>query len=251
MMINRIIPVLLLKNGVLVKTKRFRSPTYIGDPINTLRIFNEREADEVIVLDISKKNTKFEIDFDLISRCASECFMPLAYGGGVRTLSDFERLFSCGVEKVAVNTITQLSPSIVEQAAARFGNQAIIGSMDITNSRIFGPMLYNRELRKRKVSPVAWAQRLESMGVGEILVNSVDRDGTWLGFDRPLAATVVDSVKIPVIPLGGASGIEDLVTTLTELKSSAISAGSMFVFQKEGAGVLVNYPDEFERGLRK
>ena len=248
-MLNRIIPVLLIKDGVLVKTKRFRSPTYIGDPVNTLRIFNEREADEIILLDISKNNKKFEINFDLISRAASECFMPLAYGGGVRTLSDFERLFSCGIEKVAVNTMTQLNPSIVEKAADRFGNQAIIGSMDIIHSRFFGPMLFNRELRRKKVSPADWAQRLESMGVGEILVNSVDRDGTWLGFDKSLAASVVESVSIPVIPLGGASGIDDLIVTLTELNTSAISAGSMFVFQKEGAGVLVSYPDELERGI--
>ena len=244
-MLNRIIPVLLLKDGVLVKTRRFRLPVYVGDPVNTLRIFNEREADEVIILDISKKSSNFSINFDLLKRVASECFMPLTYGGGVRTLNDFERLFSCGIEKVAINTITQLNPTVIEGAAAKFGSQAIVGSMDVVHSKFFGTMLFNRNLRRKKVKPADWARKLESIGVGELLVNSVDRDGTWAGYDKSLAASIINAVNIPVIPLGGAGGMVDLTNTLKELDTSAIAAGSMFVFQKKDAGVLVSYPIEF------
>ena len=250
-MLNRIIPVLLLKDGVLVKTRRFRSPVYVGDPVNTLRIFNEREADEIIILDISKKSRKFSINFDLISRIASECFMPLSYGGGVRSMNDLERLFTLGIEKVSVNSLTQLDPSIVELAAQKFGSQAIIGSMDVIQSKLFGPMLFNRDLRRKKINPAAWARKLEAMGVGEILINSVDRDGTWEGYDRFLAASVIKAVNIPVIPLGGAGGLNDLLETLDFLDTSAVSAGSMFVFQKKDAGVLISYPDEFERLVKK
>jgi imidazole glycerol-phosphate synthase subunit HisF len=247
MLKTRVMPCLLLRNGALVKTVKFDKFKYIGDPINAVRIYNEKEVDELVFLDISATMQKRRPDFKLVSEIAGECFMPLAYGGGVRSVEDLRELFKIGVEKVIVNSYAAENPEFILQAANLFGSQSIIVSIDVKKN-IFGKYSTYVQSGKKKLdfNPVEYAAKMQEWGAGEILLTSIDRDGTWEGYDIDLIKQVSASVSIPVIACGGAGRVDDLLRAVQEGGAQACSAGSMFVFQGKDLGVLIKYPTKQE-----
>jgi cyclase len=245
----RVIPVLLLAEDGLVKTVRFRAPAYVGDPLNAVRIFNEKEVDEIVVLDTRAGPGGRGPDFDRVAGIAGECFMPLCCGGGVRTLDEIGRLVSLGVEKVSLNTAAVEDPGLVERAAARFGSSTIVVSLDVRRGLLGGRSVWTRgATRDAKEEPVALARRMERAGAGEILLTSVDRDGRMEGYDLDLVAAVAAAVSVPVIACGGAGSLADLHRAFAA-GASAAAAGSLFVFQGPHRAVLISYPtpEEFAR----
>lgn len=238
----RIIPVLLLEKGGLYKTVKFKNPNYIGDPINAVKIFNEKEADELLLLDFRASADKRKIDFSKITEIASEAFMPMAYGGGITKLDEAKKVFDCGYEKVVLNSVLFENNSLVEGIAAIYGAQAVVGSMDVKKN-IFGKnVVYSHSGRnKTGFSPLEWATKLEEFGVGEIIINNIDKDGTWEGYNLEIIASVSAKVKVPVIACGGAGSLEDFRKAV-DAGASAVAAGSMFVYQKKGMGVLISFP---------
>ena len=243
MLKNRIIPCLLLSGNCLVKTVKFRNPHYIGDPVNTVNIFNELEVDELIFLDIVPPREMTGPDFEILSGIAKECFMPLAYGGGVRTIEDAKKILNIGFEKIAVNTICHENLEFVRELSEHFGSQCVIASIDVKKN-IWGKyeVLTAAGTKKTKRQPVAWAQTLAREGAGEILLTSIDLDGTWEGYDIDLVRQVSTAVDIPVIACGGAGRLADFSLLFEKTDASAAAAGSLFVYQKKGLGVLINYP---------
>jgi len=247
MLRTRIIPALLLRNESLVKTVRFGKFTYVGDPVNTVRIFNELEVDELLFLDITASRENRSPNLKMLSDIANECFMPLGYGGGIRNLDHAEQVFAIGFEKVAINTYANERLEVICEIAALYGSQAVIASIDV-KAGLFGNQTV-RTLggrRDTKRDPVEWAQEVERAGAGEILLTSVDREGTWDGFDYELVERVAGSVSIPVIAHGGAGCVEDIGKVVKQAGASAVALGSMVVFQKKGMGVLVNFPDHIQ-----
>lgn len=236
-------PCLLLKGRGLVKTIKFSKPQYVGDPINAVRIFNQKEVDELILLDIDATTNEHKIQFDLIEQITSECFMPLCYGGGVRTLDDFRKLFYLGVEKISVSSLLFRNPEIVKEAITLYGSQSIVATLDIKKSWLGKYNIYTNSARvKCKLSLLQAIIHAKSLGVGEIIVNSIDRDGTWLGFDLNLVRLVVEQVVIPVVALGGAGNLDHIQQVVKEASASAVGLGSMAVFQAKGMGVLIKFP---------
>lgn len=242
MRLIRVIPALLLQQGGLVKTTRFKDPVYIGDPINAVRIFNDKEADELLLLDISATAAGKQPDMEHIREIVSEAFMPIAYGGGVNDIETIRNLLLAGVEKVVLGTAAHTNPSLIKQAAERFGSQAIIVSVDVRKN-FFGKngTYYTNGKSSSKLSPVEFAQQAEANGAGELLLHHIDREGTRKGFDTELLAAVSAAVNIPVIACGGADTVNDFYTAVQH-GASAVSAGSMFVFQGSARGVLISYP---------
>jgi cyclase len=244
MLQTRIIPCLLLKDDSLVKTVNFKKPAYIGDPVNTARIFNELEVDELVLLDISATNNNRKPDFKILAELANECFMPLAYGGGINNFEDAKKIFQIGIEKIIVNSVTFTNPSLIKQLAEHFGNQAIVVSIDVKKNMFGNYHVYsNSGTKKQKVDPVAWAQELEQLGAGEILLTAIHQEGTWNGFDINIIEKISNAVNIPIIANGGASSISDIGKAVKEGQASAVGLGSMVVYQNKGMGVLVNFPD--------
>ncbi|HET6253706.1 MAG TPA: AglZ/HisF2 family acetamidino modification protein [Puia sp.] len=239
----RIIPVLLLKNGGLYKTVRFGKDNYVGDPINTVKIFNEKEADELVLLDYHATLDKRAPDFSKIAEIAGEAFMPMAYGGGITQLDQARKVFDGGFEKVVLNSVLFNNLSILEEIGNIYGAQSVVASVDVKKN-LFGKLkVYSVSgTRKTDLDPVEWAKNLEAAGAGEIFLNAVDRDGTWEGYDIPLLRAVSSAVKIPVIACGGAGSMADFEKAVREGGASAVAAGSMFVYQRKGMGVLVNFP---------
>lgn len=247
MLKTRIIPCLLLREASLVKTVKFDKYSYIGDPVNTARIFNELEVDELILVDILASRTQKGPDFKILAELANECFMPLAYGGGVRTLEDFKRILHIGLEKVAINTFAHEDPDFLSRAADRFGSQSVIGSIDIRKSFWGKYEVYINDGQKNtKLSPVEWAVKLQEKGAGELLITSMDKEGTWNGFDVELVKLITDAVSIPVIANGGAGNVSHIGEVVKKGGASAVALGSMVVFQGKDLGVLVNFPDKKE-----
>lgn len=249
---TRVIPVLLLRGKGLVKTVKFTNPTYIGDPINSVRIFNEKEVDELIFLDITATPQRRGPDFELLADIAGEAFMPMAYGGGISSMSDIQRIFSLGFEKVVLNTATYDNPQLVREAISVYGAQSIVGCIDVQKTLLRDYTLVSESgALKRKVSLKDHLAALTDMGVGEIMINNVSRDGTQSGYDIGLIKAVTRFVSVPVIACGGASGIDDLVRAAKE-GASAVAAGSLFVFVGPHRAVLINYPDRrvFEAQLK-
>jgi cyclase len=245
MLKTRIIPCLLLIDNALVKTIRFDKYSYIGDPINTVRIFNELEVDELIFLDIRATNEKRKPNFEILKEIADECFMPLSYGGGVRTLEDARQILKIGLEKITVNSYAYENQKFITQLADAFGSQAVVGSMDVKKNLLGRYELYSNSGKlKQKYNYIEWARELEKLGAGELLVNSIDRDGTWKGYDVNLIKEISSAVNIPVIASGGAGSINDLGKAVKEGGASALAVGSMVVFQGKDLGVLVNFPDK-------
>jgi cyclase len=240
-------PCLLVDNGRLVKTINFRNPSYVGDPVNAIKIYNEKEVDELIVLDIIATTEKREPSFDLLSSIADECFMPLTYGGGIRELDDVKKLFSLGIEKVAINSYASQEPGFIGKAAKLFGNQSIVVSIDVKKTLFGKYVVYIHGGEKStRYDPVEYAVEMEKMGAGEILLNSIDRDGTWNGYDIALIREVTDAVNIPVIACGGAGNIQDFGEAVKLGGASAVAAGSMVVYSGKGLGVLINFPKQSE-----
>jgi cyclase len=241
---TRVIPALLLRNASLVKTVRFGPFTYVGDPCNTVRIFNELEVDELVVLDITATRERRAPNFALLADIANECFMPLGYGGGISCFADAQNVLRLGYEKVIVNTHAMENPPLITELADHFGSQAVIVSIDVRRSLWGRERVYSRSgTRSTHRDPVAWARQVESLGAGEILLTSIRREGTWNGFDLGLVKAVTDAVRVPVIAQGGAGSVDHIAQVVDLAGASAVALGSMVVFQKKGCGVLVNFPD--------
>jgi cyclase len=244
MLNHRVIPCLLMKDGGLVKTRRFKDPVYVGDPINAIRIFNEKEVDELALLDISATAQGRAPNFELIEEIASECFMPLAYGGGVRTMAQVKQLLRLGVEKIIVNSALHSDPEFVREAARTFGSQAIVASMDVKRKLLGRQEVFTKNAGTATgIDPVTFARQAQQLGVGEILLTAVDRDGTMVGYDLDLVAKVAQAVNVPVIASGGASSLADFGAAVRQGHASAVAAGAMFVFYGPHRAVLISYPD--------
>lgn len=242
MIIPRVIPTLLLRGAGLVKTVRFDEAVYLGDPVNAVRIFNDKEVDELVLLDVEATREGRAPNFRLISEVASECFMPLGYGGGVRTLEQVAELLAIGVEKVILNTVAAEQPDLVRAATDRFGSSTIVASMDVKHRRFRGQRVMTRGGRTDTgADPVSHARAMEALGVGELLLTSIDREGTMKGYDLELVREVTTAVGIPVVAAGGAGSVEDLRRVVMEAGASA-AAGSLFVFQGSHRGILINFP---------
>jgi cyclase len=243
----RIIPVLLLKNTGLYKTRKFTEPKYIGDPINAIRIFNDKEVDELAFLDIAASIEGKEPNLSVLRDIASECFMPLSFGGGIKTVEMIREVLNVGVEKIALNTSAIQNPALIAEAARYFGSSTIIVSIDAKKT-LFGKysvyIFGGRE--KTSKNPVDWAREAERLGAGEILINSIDQDGVLQGYDWELIQSVTDAVDIPVIVAGGARGMIDFFRAINDCKVSAVAAGSCFVFQGKHRAVLITYPTRTE-----
>ncbi|MBV4501032.1 AglZ/HisF2 family acetamidino modification protein [Pseudomonas shirazensis] len=251
MLRKRIIPCLLLKDRGLVKTVKFKDPKYVGDPINAIRIFNEKEVDELILLDIEASMLKQEPNYQLIAEVAGECFMPICYGGGIRTLAHADKLFGLGVEKISINAAALADISIITDIAKKYGSQSVVGSIDCRKGFFGGYSVYAASgASNTKRSPVEWAQTLESAGIGEILLTSIDQDGTQRGFDAGLIDSVVKGVHVPVIACGGAGAVSDLTDLFDQTGVSAAAAGSLFVFHGKHRAVLISYPKVSTLGRR-
>lgn len=244
MLRTRVMPTLLLRDDALVKTVKFSRYQYVGDPCNAVRIFNELEVDELFVIDILATSAQREPNYALLQDIASECFMPLAYGGGVSSLSVAKRILNIGYEKILINTSALQQPALIKELSDYFGSQAVIVSIDVKND-IFGrPRVWTHAGRRNSnCEPVAWAREAERLGAGEILLTRIEREGTWGGFDISLVEEVSNAVGIPVVAHGGAGCIEDIGAVVKQGKASAVALGSMVTFQKKGMGVLINYPD--------
>ena len=244
MLQKRIIPILLLKNNGLVKTIKFKKEKYVGDPINAVKIFNEKEVDELVFLDITASRENRPPNFEYIEDIATECFMPFAYGGGIRSIEDIKKLFALGAEKAILNTKAIEEKNLVKKAADYFGSQSIIVSIDLKKNLIGQYRVYQHTKQKNtKLNPVDFALEMEDLGAGEVILNSVDQDGTMTGFDLQLYKNVSSRLSIPVIACGGAGKLEDISTVLNECEVSAVAAGSFFVFHGRHKAVLITYPD--------
>ena len=244
MLRTRIIPILLLRNESLVKTIKFNKFSYLGDPANTVRIFNEIEVDELIFLDIMASRKKRKPNFRILNEIASECFMPLCYGGGISNLEQAKKIFDIGFEKISINTQANINPGLITEIANYFGSQSVIASIDVKKN-IFkqDKVITISNTKNTKKNPILWAKEVEELGAGEILLTSIDREGTWEGFDLNLVRQFTDNVSIPVIAHGGAGNIDHIKDVVINANASAVALGSMVVFQKKDMGVLINFPD--------
>ena len=245
----RLIPCLLVQNGGLVKTVQFADPKYVGDPINAVRIFNEKEVDELIVLDIDATAQGREPDYNRIRNLAAECRMPLCYGGGVKTVEQVERIISLGVEKVALSVAAVADPTLVARAAEVVGSQSVVAVLDVKKSGWRGKneVLTHNGTRKSGRGPVELAREMAAQGAGEIVVNSIDRDGTMKGYDFDLIREVRDVVRLPLTVLGGAGSLKDIESLIKTFGIIGAAAGSLFVFKGVYRAVLINYPSRAEK----
>jgi cyclase len=240
-----VIPVLLLSDSGLVKTRRFKKHRYIGDPINALRIFNDKGVDEIVILDIEATINRRGPDLARIRDLASECFMPLAYGGGIRSIADVEQLFSAGVEKVILGTTAAERPCFVRDASRLFGAQSVAACLDIRRNWRGKPIVYTRGATKDTGrDALDLALQLQELGAGEIILQSIDRDGTGRGYDLALVHDVIAKLTIPVIACGGAGSIDDLKSAISV--GAAAGAGSFFVFYGKHHAVLIRYLEDDE-----
>lgn len=245
----RITPCLLVHEGGLVKTTKFKAPQYVGDPINAVRIFNEKEADELIVLDIDATANSTEPDYKLIANLAAECRMPLCYGGGITTVEQAKRIISLGVEKVALSAAAVASPKLITEISEAVGKQSVAIIIDV-KKRMIGnayDVFTHNGSRKTGVSALDFAEAMESAGAGEIIFNSIDRDGTMAGYDLSLARLLRSRSNVPISLLGGAGSLCDLAELIENVGVIGASAGSLFVFKGKYRAVLINYPTPSEK----
>lgn len=245
----RIIPCLLVKNGGLVKTVQFGNPKYVGDPINAVRIFNEKEVDELILLDIDASVQEREPDYALIKHLSAECRMPLCYGGGVKTVEQIQRIVSLGVEKVAISSAAIHDSRLVSDAAERVGSQSVVVVIDVKKS---GPdaryeVYTHNGLKATGLDPVAFAKKVEQMGAGEVVINAIDQDGVMQGYDLDLVTQVRDGISLPLTVLGGAGSLKDIAKLIRTFGIIGAAAGSLFVFKGKYRAVLINYPSRAEK----
>lgn len=245
----RIIPCLLVHKGGLTKTVGFGDHKYIGDPLNAVRIFNEKQVDELMVIDIDASRNRLAPDEGLIAKLAAECRMPLAYGGGIKTVEQIDRIIALGVEKVAIGSAAVENPHIITEAADRVGSQSVVAVIDVKAIGLLKkPEVVTLNATKRSgLNPIAFAKRLEELGVGEIVINSVDRDGRMGGYDLELVRQLRDAVSVPMTVLGGAGSLEDIRALIGQQSIIGAAAGSLFVFKGKYRAVLINYPSPQER----
>jgi len=239
---SRVIPVLLLQNGGLVKTYKFKQPKYVGDPINAVKIFNEKEVDELLLLDISCSVNQSEPDYNLIHEIVSEAFMPIGYGGGINTVGQAKRIFDLGIEKIILNTSLQTNPDLVSQISSIYGSSSVVANIDYKKN-IFGKhkVFFKSGTIKSEFSPIDWALKLQEAGAGEIILNNIDREGTYSGYDIDLLSNLNNKIKVPVVISGGASSLEDFKNAI-DAGASGMAAGSMFIYKRPHNAVLINYP---------
>jgi cyclase len=239
----RVIPCLLLKDQGLVKTLRFKEPKYVGDPINAIKIFNDKEVDELIFLDISATSENRKPNFKLISDIAQECFMPFAYGGGLRDIEDIQKILKIGVEKVIINSFALENPAFVREVANAFGNQSVVVAMDVKKTSSNQYLVYTHSGKTpTRWTPVDWARKVVELGAGELFVNSIDNDGTMEGYDLNVLKEISANVNIPVIACGGAGNLNHFRDAIKTGGASAVAAGSFFVFHGKFRSVLITYP---------
>ncbi len=243
----RVIPLIMIDNGKAVVTRQFGAPIYVGDPINAIKILNDKEVDELFILDITSKRKRAQPDFSLLEDMASESFMPLAYGGHIASVEVAERIIKCGIEKISFNTSLFYLPKIVESLSARIGKQSVIASLDIKKNWLGHYRVYTKNGSEKVEGTLQQVvARVLSLGVGEILLTSIDRDGTRTGYDLELLRQVTAEVNIPVVACGGAHTISDFRNAVSLGGASAVAAGAMFFFKGGFNSVLVNYPDPSE-----
>jgi len=245
----RIIPCLLVKNSGLVKTVGFDKPKYVGDPINAVRIFNEKEVDELIVFDIDATSQNREPNYKMIANLAAECRMPLCYGGGVKTPEQVQRIISLGVEKVALSAAAVNNPSLISQAAKWVGNQSIVVVMDVKKVGLFRryEVFTHNGMKGTGLDPVAWAKQVEQLGAGEVVLNSIDQDGEMKGYDLELVERLRQVITLPLTVLGGAGSLNHLEDLIQRFGSIGAAVGSLFVFKGKYKAVLINYPSRAEK----
>ena len=236
-------PCLLVENDRLVKTVKFKNASYVGDAVNAIKIFNDKEVDELIIVDITATKEGRYPNFQLIKEISEECFMPVCYGGGISSIEHMKTLFALGIEKVALNSHAMNNTNLINNAVKRFGSQSIILSIDVKKN-VFGKYrVYTRGgTKKSQYDPVEYAKYVEEAGAGEILLNSIDRDGTWDGFDLEMIKSVTNAVNIPVIAVGGGGNLQHISDAVHNGGASAVALGSMAVYQGKDLGVLINFP---------
>ena len=244
----RIIPSLLVHDSGLVKTVNFKNPKYVGDPINAVRIFNEKEVDELAFFDIDATVLGKEPDYVLIEKLANQSRMPLCYGGGVKTVEQAQRIFGLGIEKIALSSAVINNPNLITQIADRVGSQSVVVVMDIKKKLLGGYEIYTHNGKKATgLNPIAFAEKAQQLGAGEIVINSIDQDGLMKGFDLNLIDKITEKITIPVTVLGGAGSLEDIKKVIDRHGIIGVAAGSLFVFKGKYKAVLINYPIKEEK----
>lgn len=244
----RIIPCLLVHNKGLVKTVKFKDPKYVGDPLNAVKIFNEKEADELMVLDIDATVEKREPDYKMIENLAAECRMPLCYGGGIKTAQQAQRIFNLGVEKIALSSAVIDNPTLVTEIAGQVGAQSVVVVLDIKKKMFGGYVNYIENGKKKtKIDLTKFIIQLQDMGVGEIVINSIDDDGVMKGYNFELIDTIKPLINVPLTVLGGAGTADDLAKLIKTYGIIGTAAGSLFVFKGKYRAVLINYPNQNEK----
>jgi cyclase len=244
----RIIPSLLIQDNGLVKTVNFKNPKYVGDPINAVRIFNEKEVDELAVFDIDATVQGNEPNYSLIERLASQSMMPLCYGGGVKTVEQAQRIFSLGIEKIALSSAVIQNPQLITEISERVGSQSVIIVLDVKKKLLGGYEVYTHNGKKATgINPIKFVEEAQRLGAGEIVINSIDRDGVMKGYDLDLIAKVREKIKLPMTVLGGAGSLDDIEKVIDSHGVIGVAAGSLFVFKGPYKAVLINYPNQTEK----
>jgi imidazole glycerol-phosphate synthase subunit HisF len=250
MLRSRLIPTLLIEEGGLVKGSEFQKHKYVGDPINAVKLFNDKEVDELILFDISVTNKKSDPDYKMIQDIVSEAFMPIGYGGGVSSMTQVEKLFKIGIEKIVINSAAFHDPSLISQISKVIGSQSTVVSIDVRKS-LFGKyeVFVNNGTKNTKISPIEYAQKMEKLGAGEIIVTSINKEGKGGGYDIGLLESVSSATSIPIVGSGGAGNLGDVLELNRNTSVAAAAAGSMFIFHGKHKAVLINYPEygELER----
>lgn len=244
----RIIPSLLVHENGLVKTVNFKNPKYVGDPINAVKIFNEKAVDELAIFDIDATVLGKEPNYSLIERLASQSMMPLCYGGGVKTVEQAQRIFSLGIEKIALSSVVLQNPNLITQISDRVGSQSVIVVLDIKKKLLGGYEVYTHNGKKATgVNPFKFVEEAQKLGAGEIVINSIDRDGVMKGYDLDLIAKIREKISLPMTVLGGAGSLNDIERVIDKHGVIGVAAGSLFVFKGPYKAVLINYPTQIEK----
>lgn len=244
----RIIPSLLIQDNGLVKTVNFKNPKYVGDPINAVKIFNEKEVDELAIFDIDASSQGNEPNYSLIERLANQSMMPLCYGGGVKTVAQAQRIFSLGIEKIALSSAVISNTNLITEIADRVGSQSVIVVLDVKKKLLGGYEIYTHNGKKATgVDPIKFVEKVQQFGAGEIIINSIDRDGVMKGFDLDLISKIRERITLPMTVLGGAGSLEDIGKVIDKHGVIGVAAGSLFVFKGPYKAVLINYPNQEEK----
>ena len=244
----RIIPCLLVQNKGLVKSVQFKNHKYVGDPINAVRIFNEKEADELMLIDIDTTINKVEPNYKMIQNIASECRMPLCYGGGIKNVQQAQKIFSLGVEKIALSSILVENPNIISDLASKVGSQSVVAILDVKKKLFGGYEIYTHNGKNSTgINPIDFVQKIENLGAGEIVINSIDQDGTMNGYDLKLVEQIRKSTSLPLTILGGAGSLNHIGNLIQNYGIIGAAAGSLFVFKGVYKAVLINYPSFNEK----